>query len=360
VLTAATDKRSRMILGWWIDEIPSTVTIIRATRMMVEQYGCPETAPFDNGKDFASCWLTGNAWNEQHHKIGAAGRKAVSSVMDDLGCASRFTEPYHGQSKHIERAFGFFAAEFDKSFESCLGSNTSDRHDESRLYVGSFDGAPARPVEELPTVEETRVLFGKFAEWFNTKWRHSGQGMDGKTPERVFEENLKNRRGLPSGFEKYVWTRREVKTVQRDGVAHEGGWYYNPAMQAITGQEVELRVSIDDLGQAYIFTLAGEFLYGAVSEFKDSGITEENVRNVKRLRKQAKQHLEKYEEAIGRLRKDKKTQLEELRGLGVGLPVSGSRAGYEPPLVIEDSREVAGGEPLAAIKRRLRLPTDPD
>jgi hypothetical protein len=35
VLTAATDKRSRMILGWWIDEIPSTVTIIRATRMMV-------------------------------------------------------------------------------------------------------------------------------------------------------------------------------------------------------------------------------------------------------------------------------------------------------------------------------------
>jgi hypothetical protein len=42
------------------------------------------------------------------------------------------------------------------------------------------------------------------------------------------------------------------------------------------------------------------------------------------------------------------------------LPVSASRAGYEPPLVIEDSREVAGGEPLAVIKRRLRLPTDPD
>jgi hypothetical protein len=104
VLTAVTDKRSRMILGWRIDEIPSTVTIIRATRMMVERYGCPETAQFDNGKDFTSCWLTGNAWNEQHNKIGAAGRKAVSSVMDDLGCASRFTEPYHGQSKHIERA----------------------------------------------------------------------------------------------------------------------------------------------------------------------------------------------------------------------------------------------------------------
>jgi hypothetical protein len=131
-------------------------------------------------------------------------------------------------------------------------------------------------------------------------------------------------------------------------------------MQTITGQEVELRVSINDLGQAYIFTLAGEFLYEAVSEFKDSGITEENVRNVKRLRKQARQHLEKYEETVDRLRKDRKTQLEELRGLGGGVPDTGSRFGYEPPLVIEDNREVAGGEPLAVIKRRLRLLTDPD
>ena len=360
VLTAVTDKRSRMILGWWIDEIPSTVTIIRATRKMAEKYGCPDTAQFDNGKDFTSYRLTGNAWNEQHNKIGEAGWKAVSSVMDDLGCASRFTEPYHGQSKHIERAFGFFASEFDKSFESYLGSNTSDRHDESRLYVGSFDGAPARPVEELPAVEETRALFGKFAEWFNTAWKHSGQGMDGKTPAQVFEENRKSRRGLPPGFEKYVWTRLEIKTVQRNGVSHEGEWYYNPAMQAITGQEVELRVSIDDLGEAYVFTLAGEFLYEAVSGFKDSGITEENVRNVNRLRKQAKQQLEKYQNAINRLGKDKKTQLEELRDSGGGLPDTGGRSGYEPPLVIEDTREVAGGEPLSVINRRLRLPTDPD
>jgi hypothetical protein len=39
VLTCIIDKRSRMILGWWIDEVPSTLTIIRATRMMVEKYG---------------------------------------------------------------------------------------------------------------------------------------------------------------------------------------------------------------------------------------------------------------------------------------------------------------------------------
>ena len=361
VLTAITDKRSRMILGWWIDEVPSTLTIIRATRAMVERYGCPDTAQFDNGKDFTSYWFTGNAWNEQHNKLGAAGRKRMSCVIDDLGCASRFTEPYHGQSKHIERAFGFFATEFDKSFESYLGSNTSDRHDESRLYVGGFDGAPARPIGELPTIEETRELFALFAEWFNGKWKHSGQGMDKKTPEEAFEENRKSKRDLPSGFARYVWTRREVKIVQRNGIQHEGGWYYNEAMQAITGQEVELRVSIDDIGKAYIFNLAGEYLYDAVSEFADSGITEENVRNVKRLRKQAKKHLEEYQNTIHRLSKDKKTQLEELRESGGELPEGGEYRYFPAPPIIEDTREVAGGEPLAVIKRRrLRLPTDPD
>jgi hypothetical protein len=134
-----------------------------------------------------------------------------------------------------------------------------------------------------------------------------------------------------------------------------------------------------DLGQACLFTLAGEFLYGAVSEFKDSGITGENVRNVKRLRKQAKRHLEKHGEAAGRLRKDKKPRLGEPRGLGGGVPDSGSRSGYEPPVAdgrrqtadgrrqtadgrrqTADGRREAGGGPLAAVKRRLRLPAGPD
>jgi transposase InsO family protein len=347
VLTCVLDKRSRMILGWWIDEVPSTLTIIRATRMMVENYGCPESGQFDNGRDFKSYWFSGDAWNEQRDRFGTKERNAVSCVTGDLGMAAHFTEPYHGQSKHIERAFGFFAAEFDKSFESYLGSNTSDRHDESRLYTGAFDGAPARPIEELPTPEETRALFAKFAEWYNTKHRHGGQGMNGKTPKQVFDETLRGRRGLPEGWEKYVWTRRETRTVQRNGVRDGEVWYYNEKMQAITGQQVELRVSIDDIGTAYIFNLAGEYLYDAASEFKDSGVTEENARNVKRLRKQAKKHLDRYQDAINEIRKDRKTQLEEMRD--------------RVPAIPEDAREVAGGEPLAAInRRRLRLPTDPD
>jgi hypothetical protein len=72
----------------------------------------------------------------------------------------------------------FFAAGFDKPFESCPGSGTGGRHGGSRLYAGSFDGTPARRAAAGKTRPPLRALFGKFAERFNTKRRHSGQGCD--------------------------------------------------------------------------------------------------------------------------------------------------------------------------------------
>jgi transposase InsO family protein/ribosomal protein L28 len=312
-VTVVIDKRSRKPLGWWVDETPSTLTIIRATRMMVETYGCPEEAQMDNGQDFRSYWFTGNAWNEQHVKFGAKEEKAVSSIIDDLGTAVHFTTPDRGQSKNIERFFGFMSSEFDKEFESYLGSNTATRPDEAKLYLGSFEGATKRDIMELPTVEETRELVTRFMYWFGAHHHHTGDGMNGRTPDEVFAENLQARRDIPEAYRKYIWTRREIKTVQRDGVKSGNDWYYNTQMQMFIGQQVELRVSIDDIGQAYIFSLDGEYLFDAVSEFKDKGITEENNRELARKRAQAAKHLDKYKLAIKELQKDRKRQLEELR-----------------------------------------------
>ncbi len=312
-LTCIIDKRSRKILGWWIDEVPSTLTAIRATRMMVECYGCPDEAQFDNGKDFTSYWFTGTAWEAQHLKVGKKEIETISSVTDDLGMAVHFSTPYRGQSKHIERLFGFIAAEFDKTFESYLGSNTAERPDESKLYFGSFEGAAKRPIEELPTIEETRELFARWVEWYNSKHKHTGDGMDGRTPNEVFEANLRGRRDIPEEYKRYIWTRREIRVVQRNGVKSDDQWYWNPRLQMLVGEKVELRVSIDDIGQAYIFSLNGEYLFDATSEFKDSGIAEENNRKLARQRKAAKKHLEKYQQAINEIKKDKKTLLEELR-----------------------------------------------
>ncbi len=343
-VTVVIDKRSRKPLGWWVDETPSTLTIIRATRMMVETYGCAEEAQMDNGQDFRSYWFTGNAWNEQHLKFGAKEEKAVSSVIDDLGTAVHFTEPYRGQSKNIERFFGFMASEFDKEFDSYLGSNTATRPDEAKLYLGAFDGAAKRDIMELPTIEEARELVDGFMRAFAATHHHTGDGMNGRTPDEVFAENLQARRDIPEAYRKYIWTRREIKTVQRDGVKSGNDWFYNTQMQMFIGQQVELRVSIDDIGQAYIFSLEGEYLFDASSEFKDKGFTEENNRDLARKRAKAAKHLDKYKLAQKELQKDRKSKLEELRDAKAEEPVT-----YE--VINGGTISVpAGGPKLALVK----------
>jgi transposase InsO family protein len=313
-LTCITDLRRRKILGWWIDEVPSTLTIIRAVKMMAEQYGYPEEFLVDNGKDFSNYWFAGDAWNEQCRKFGKRERREVSCILDDLGSLIHFCTPYRGQSKSIERFFGFAASEFDKGFDSYTGSNTSDRIEEHKLYWGNFNGGKKISVEELPTIEEVRAIFADFVEWFNGKWHHSGQGMDNKTLDVVFEENRKDKRVIPEEFQNYVWTRREVHKMQRNGVRVEGEWYYNEVMQQSIGEEVEIRISIDDIGSGYIFDIKiGSYMYDAGCRLKDSGIREENVREVNRLRKAARKHIKECQAELDELRKDRKTRLEELR-----------------------------------------------
>jgi putative transposase len=347
-LTCIIDMRSRKILGWCIDEVPSTLTIIRAVRMMVEQYGCPEAFLVDNGKDFSSYWFAGDSWNERHHTFGKKDKREISSVAGDMDTIVQFCTPYRGQSKPIERFFGFVSGEHDKAYDSYTGSNTSDRIDERKLYWGNFNGKQKIPIEELPTKEEVREIFAGFARWFNSEWHHGGQGMDHKTPDIVFEENRRAKRTIPEEYQKYAWTRREIRTVQRGAVSIDNQLYYNREMQLIDGQDVEVRISIDDIGAAYIFNLkTGTYICDADTDLKDSGITEENLRNLNRLRKAQRKHIDEAEKDLNEIKKNKLTRLEELReekGRQVTLKVVGGdpvTPGAAAPLALVETPEPA-------------------
>jgi hypothetical protein len=191
--------------------------------------------------------------------------------------------------------------------------------------------------------------------------------MEGKTPAEVFRENAVSRRDLPAEMARYVWTRRQVGVVGRNGVRFEGFDYYNPEMRALmgNGKRVELRVSIDDYRQGYVFDVEGQFLYEARPEFEDTGVTEEVIRNRNRLRKQSNKFLEKYSETIRELRRERGTNLEGLRkNAAVEEEWRAFADGIANGFGTLDEREVAGGEPLAAIqprpKRKLRGLLDPD
>ena len=353
-VTLFMDMRSRIITGWWIDVVPNTLTIMRAFSMSVEQYGLFENMLVDNGKDFRSEWFAGSEWKERRTKPEKETLELIAGVLQDCKTKIHFATPYMGQSKPVERFFRTVCERFSKMQDFYVGSNTVDAPEDKKLFWGRINGRDK--IEVTYTLDQLRRDFAQFVTWFNSSWQHSGQGMDGKTPNAVFAETFDHKRELPEEYRKYIFTVREKRVIQRNGVSIDGISYYNPEMVRLIGEKVEVRRDINDIGKAAIFSLPDlVFQFDAESDvFKDRGITEENLRAVRKEQRQAREHLKDYrwDEDIRNARKTPAQLLAE------------KMAADEETQVIEgflEAKKVVGGEPLAPRRKRtLRLPIDPD
>ena len=353
-VTLFMDMRSRTITGWWIDVVPNTLTIMRAFSQSVEQYGLFENMLVDNGKDFRSEWFAGSEWKQRRTRPETETLELIEGVLQDCKTNVHFATPYRGQSKPVERFFRSVCELFSKTQDFYVGSNTVDAPEDKKLFWGRINGRDK--IEVTYTLEQLRRDFEQFVTWFNSSWQHSGQGMDGKTPNTVFAETFECKREMPEEYRKYVFTVREKRVIQRNGVSMDGISYYNSEMARLIGEKVEIRRDINDIGKAAIFSLPDlVYQFDAESDlFKDKGITEEQLRKVRRLQKKAREHIDAYPRSE-EIRQARKTPAELL---------AERMAADEESQIIEgllETKKVVGGEPLAPRRKRtLRLPIDPD
>ena len=353
-VTLFMDMRSRTITGWWIDVVPNTLTIMRAFAQSVDRYGLFENMLVDNGKDFRSEWFAGSEWKERRTKPEKETLELIEGVLQDCKTNVHFATPYRGQSKPVERFFRSVCELFSKTQDFYVGSNTVDAPEDKKLFWGRINGRDK--IEVTYTLEQLRRDFEQFVTWFNSSWQHSGQGMDGKTPNTVFAETFECKREMPEEYRKYVFTVREKRVIQRNGVSMDGISYYNSEMARLIGEKVEVRRDINDIGKAAIFSLPDlVYQFDAESDlFKDKGITEEQLRKVRRLQKKAREHIDAYPRSE-EIRQARKTPAELL---------AERMAADEESQIIEgllETKKVVGGEPLAPRRKRtLRLPIDPD
>lgn len=376
-VTLFMDMRSRTITGWWIDVVPNTLTIMRALAMSVDKYGLFTNMLVDNGKDFRSEWFAGSEWKQRRTRpeketlelvegvlqdcktnvtftsIHRGKSKPVDGVLQDCKTDVHFATPYHGQSKPVERFFRTVCEQFSKMQDFYVGSNTVDAPEDKKLFWGRINGRDK--IEVTYTLEALRKDFANFVTWHNSEWQHSGQGMDGKTPNEVFTETFEYKQELPEEYRKYIFTVREKRIVQRNGVSVDGISYYNPEMVRLIGEKVELRRDINDIGKAAVFSLPDlVYQFDAESDlFKDRGITEENLRAVRKEQKKAREHLKDYRwnEDIRNARKTPAQLLAEKME---------AESEVQVPDEIESKKVVGGGPLVPKRKRTLRLPIDPD
>jgi hypothetical protein len=136
--------------------------------------------------------------------------------------------------------------------------------------------------------------------------------MDNKTPDQVFEETDRPRKEISEEMRRYIFTHREKRTVQRNGVSIDNIEYYNPQMVQYIGTKVEVRRDINKIGTVSIYSLPDRtYLFDAENDvLKDFGIPEENMRAQRTAQRTARAHLSKYAKDASNIRQITKSPAE--------------------------------------------------
>jgi len=143
------DLYSGAILSHRIDRTENKVMVRLAFADVVSTWGIPEKAWLDNGRAFASKWITGQMANRFRFKVKD---EEPEGILKALGVEVHWTTPYHGQSKPIERAWKTLCEEVSKhpKFAGAYTGNSPDAKPENY-------GSRAIPIETFRAVVAAEI-----------------------------------------------------------------------------------------------------------------------------------------------------------------------------------------------------------
>ena len=161
------------------DETENTDLICAAARPGFEQYGLPGHFRFDNTRAAANKQVTGGAKTRFRGKIAPF---EIDGALVRLGVTPRFTLPYNGQSKLVERTFADIKERIEKD-PRCAGA-----------YVGRSPAhKPANYGERYVPWEVWVIVVAEAIEWHNNRADRRSKVAWGKSFRQVFEEGCVKR-----------------------------------------------------------------------------------------------------------------------------------------------------------------------
>jgi hypothetical protein len=273
----------------------------------------------DNGKDYK--------------KLGKRAPEIspdAQGVLVRLGIRSQHCLPKHPQSKQIESFFKTLHQRFDILWRDayCGGSiaTRSEFADEllkehQRLVkAGDADNSP------LPAASEFIQTAANFLDAFNGTFKHSGRGMNGKTPQQIYDAQLPPKKRQPvnlADVAQLFWDRQK-RIVSEGGCVQLFNARYQPsdaesAAALMLEIKREVLVACDPLsvGEAIALTPEGKFLGNLrAQELLVHGDTPvEAIRSSLRARRQVFTAAKHYLSALGnhRLLAGDVTELESLQ-----------------------------------------------
>lgn len=239
MLVGIQDIYSGKFLAWRLDETESRIPVRLAIGDMVEKYGIPEHMILDNGRGFASKWITGGTANRYRFKVRD---DEPDGLLTQLGVKIHWATPYHGQAKPIERAWQDFCENVARH-PFCAGAYTGS----NPMAKPEDYGTRAIEWDAFKTFVD-----GQIAE-HNARTGRKTETAKGRSFDETFAASLAQDDtvvGWPTAEQRDLWLlmAEEVTARKGNGEIHLlGNRYWSPAMVEWAGRKVHVRFDPDDL-----------------------------------------------------------------------------------------------------------------
>lgn len=254
ILVGIQDVYSSKIVAWRIGEVESAVLTRLAFADLFANYGIPKHCVLDNGRAFASKWITGGAKTRYRFKIKD---EEPTGILTALGIQIHWAIPYRGQSKPIERAWR----------DLC---DTISRHP---LMEGAYTGN--NPVNKPANYGSRTIEWDAFVAHVeagihahNSRLKRRGRHYAGRSFDEVFTESFAVApigRATPEQLRMALLTAEQVTVNRQTGeVALFGNRYWSEPCVQLAGQRVTVRFDPDHLDRdLHLYGLDGGYLTSA-------------------------------------------------------------------------------------------------
>jgi hypothetical protein len=280
---------SGKILSYEVTKTENTDTIRWAFGKLVREYGIPDHAYLDNGRGFASKWLTGGAPTRYRFKVK---EDEPMGILTQMGVQTHWCTPYHGQAKPIERAFRDLACERVAKHPALAGAYTGN----NPMAKPENYGSKAVPLAVFMAVLEEQVKL------HNAREGRRSKVCSGRSFDQVFAASYEARRAdiRRPGEETlaYLLMQADTATVYKNGshIAYNGNRYYAEALTEHSGTKVAVRFDPERMHSGlHVYTLDGRFICRAgcvaATGFGDTEAAREHARAKNQFKRATKDQL---------------------------------------------------------------------
>lgn len=287
VMIGIQDVYSRKLLAWRIGDAESAILTRLAFADLFQKFGIPREVFMDNGRAFASKWITGQMLNRYRFKVK---EDEPSGLLTTLGVKVHWTLPYRGQSKPIERAWRDLCDSISRcaAFDGAYTGNNTVNKPESY-------GKRSIPIAEF--IEEV----GRGIAFHNARAGRRAVTARGRSFDAVFEESYVRSpitKATPAQLRLALLTGENRRINSQTGeLSLFGNRYWSPECKDLHGQLVTVRFDPDDLARdVHLYALDGQYLGDmqiiADTGFASVGEAKGTAKLVSDVRKSAKAALE--------------------------------------------------------------------